>query len=144
MSWFNSALAATDIGSEVTKVADWLFVWRRALTDIIELKHKLDLVGFSITATDKTRRLDDKSQKKSEKKSQSSQNPKPQNPSSTLRCTGCGMSKYVIETCRFKDSKYFNKTTAPFVGSSSHALLVAELGPRAYIPTRVEREALSG
>ena len=30
MSWFNSALAATDIGSEVTTVADWLFVWRRA------------------------------------------------------------------------------------------------------------------
>ena len=36
MSWFNSALAATDIGSEVTTVADWLFVWRRAQTDKIE------------------------------------------------------------------------------------------------------------
>ena len=54
------------------------------------------------------------------------------------------MSKHAIETCRFTDNKFLNKTPAPFIGSSGHALLVAEFRPRAYIPTCVEREALSG
>ena len=72
-----------------------------------------------------------------------SQNFKLQNLSSTLLCTGRGMSKHAIETCRL-DGKFFNKSTTLFIGSSGHASLVAEFRPRAYIPTYLEREALSG
>ena len=52
--WFKSALAATDI--EVTRVADSLFVWPKALVDI----DVLTLVGFLVAPTDKTRLLEDK------------------------------------------------------------------------------------
>ena len=142
-TWFVKALELTDIGTEVTNVDDWLFVWRQALNEILSIKHRLERVGFEVLFTDKTRHIGTAKVKKFEKKTQSSQNSKPLPASITLVCTGCGRNRHLLETCRSKDSKFFNKTTAPFVGSAGHALLVSEFGPRTYIPSHAEFQALS-
>ena len=131
-TWFVKALELTDIGTEVTNVDDWLFVWREALNEILFIKHRLERVGFEVLFTDKTRHIGTAKGKKFEKKTQSSQNSKPLPASITLVCTNCGRNRHLLETCRSKDSKFFNKTTAPFVGSAGHTLLVSEFGPRIY------------
>ena len=62
------ALELTDIGTEVTNVDDWLFVWPQALNAILSVKHRLERVGFEVLFTDKTRHIGTAKGKKFEKK----------------------------------------------------------------------------
>ena len=67
-TWFVMALELTDIGTEVTNVDDWLFVWPQALNAILSVKHRLERVGFEVLFTDKTRHIGTAKGKKFEKK----------------------------------------------------------------------------
>ena len=49
-------------------------------------------------------------------------------------CTVCGKFSHESKSCPAKGSPYANLTPSAFVGSAGHAKLVADKGPRSYIP----------
>ena len=49
-------------------------------------------------------------------------------------CTVCGKFSHDSKACPAKASPYANLTLSAFVGSVGHAKLVADKGPRSYIP----------
>ena len=49
-------------------------------------------------------------------------------------CTVCGDFSHDSKACPAKVSPYANLTPSAFVGSAGHVKLVAEQGPRSYIP----------
>ena len=54
-AYFLRALSKTDIGTEVTKVDDWIYVWRQTLLSLNELRISLQNAGFEVRGTSKTR-----------------------------------------------------------------------------------------
>ena len=60
-------------------------------------------------------------------------NEKPRH-SPTSLCTTCGRFAHVKGPCPHASNKYANKTNAPFVDSTAHALLVKETGNKNWIP----------
>ena len=57
-----------------------------------------------------------------------------QNKPTESLCTVCGKFSHESRACPAKGSPYANLTPSAFVGSASHAKLVADKGPRNYIP----------
>ena len=49
-------------------------------------------------------------------------------------CMVSGKFPYNIKACPFKSSAHANHTSSAYVGSAGHVKLVADKGPRSYIP----------
>ena len=96
--------------------------FQSAHTDIANIKSSLRLI---ISGSPHSRSTD---MRRGEKKGGL------QNKPAKSLCTVCGKFSHDSKACPAKGSPYANLTPSAFFGSAGHAKLVADKGPRSYIP----------
>ena len=119
-------LAECDIALPLVDLVDFRYVliktFQGAHTDIANLKSSLRLI---ISGSPHSRSTDIiRGEKKGGHQS------KPAQP----LCTVCGKFSHDSKACPAKGSPYVNLTPSAFVRSAGHTKLVADKGPRSYIP----------
>ena len=115
-----------DITLPLVDLVDFRYVlmntFQGAHTDIANLKSSLRLI---ISGSPHSRSTDIRQGGK-----KSGHQSKPAQP----LCTVCGKFSHESKACPAKGSPYANLTPSAFVGSAGHTKLVADKGPRSYIP----------
>ena len=123
---FYKTLAECDITLPLVDLVDFRYVlmntFQGAHTEIANLKSSLRLI---ISGSPHSRSTDiRRGEKKGGHQSKHAQS----------YCTVCGKLSHDSKACQAKGSPYAKLTPSTFVGSAGHAKLVADKGPRSYIP----------
>jgi transposase InsO family protein len=105
---------------KLTSVSIFRFVWLAQLKHCRELIQTVSLFGITCIYLPASRQLTTTTKKEepaSKKRSLSSDDSK------SVLCAGCGRSGHESITCHFKNSKYFNGGSGPYIDSKAYALL---------------------
>ena len=114
-----------DIGTrkvtEIETISDFRFIWLAQLDCLRNKAQDMWDVGWTLTGNDNT---NNKVLRKSHTPPSDDQ-PKPKKPATvdSVTCTGCGRANHLLETCRFKETRFFDATDQPYKQSTAYKLL---------------------
>jgi hypothetical protein len=110
---------------KIETVSDFRFVWKAQLERLRNQAQDMRDIGWVLVGNENTKHIPDKPIRKRLYSSASDQGQpvKVKKLDVKLLCTGCGRPNHNVETCRFKNTKFFNSTQTPDKLSTTYAFL---------------------
>ena len=109
---------------KLTLVNQFRFVWLHQLQQCREMIQTVGLFGVTCTYLPSSRQLNTTS--KTEEVASKKRSLSLDDSTKSNLCTGCGRKGHAQSTCHFKNSKYYNTGTGPYVDSRHYAQLLRD------------------
>ena len=137
-----------DIGNRkvgsIDTVSDFRFIWLAQLECLRNKAQDMRDIGWTLIGSDNTKQVPDKVIRKRHPPPSDDQprSKKPATTVDTVTCTGCGRANHMLETCHFKETKFFNTTDQPYHKSAVYKLLRQQYPTATVAPSKVTEDKL--